>query len=79
VPWLGVGKAPPWREITLSGLTGSGMSGKITLPKIDPLALPDVLPASLWSGRFRFWVVILLNPNQRAFRTRSGAKSNGFA
>jgi hypothetical protein len=29
----------------ISGLTESGMSGKIISPKIDPPALPDVRPA----------------------------------
>src|SRR3954454_23062242 len=41
-----VGKAPPSPEMTISGLTESGLSGKIILPKlIHSPALPDVRPA----------------------------------
>src|SRR4051812_47992208 len=41
-----VGKAPPSPEMTISGLTESGLSGRIILPKlIHSPALPDVRPA----------------------------------
>src|SRR3954447_13149213 len=41
-----VGKAPPLPEMTISGLTESGLSGKIMSPNKDHApALPDVRPA----------------------------------
>src|SRR3954451_20800233 len=41
-----LGKAPPSPEMTISGLTESGLSGRIILPKlIHSPALPDVRPA----------------------------------
>src|SRR3569833_788257 len=37
-----VGKAPPSPEMTISGLTKSGLSGRIRTPILLPPALPDV-------------------------------------
>src|SRR5215207_547620 len=73
-----IGKAPPLPEMTISGLTESGLSGRIISPRlIHSPALPDVRPAPQ-AGCF---VSRLATPSQISvvFRTCSGAKSNGFA
>src|SRR3954447_21338376 len=53
-----VGKAPPSPEMTISGLTESGLSGKIMTPIRSTPARPDVA-ARPSGGLFRFWAQAL--------------------
>src|SRR3954449_13493645 len=60
-----IGKAPPSPEMTISGLTRGRLVGD------DDVAKQIIFPgfagraARPSGGLFRFWAVILLNPNQR--------------
>src|SRR4051812_33608900 len=49
--------------MTISGLTESGLSGRIISPKNDISGFAG-RAARPSGGLFRFWAVILLNPNQ---------------
>jgi hypothetical protein len=76
------GKAPPSPEMSISGLTESGLSGKIISPKIDfSPALPDVRPAPQ-AGCFVSRLSASKDSAQitlrhRAFRTVAVAPSSG--
>jgi hypothetical protein len=79
-----VGKAPPSPEMTISGLTESGLSGRIILPKlIHSPALPDVRPAPQ-AGCFVSGLKLSKDSAQitlrhRAFRTVALAPSSAPA
>src|SRR4051812_30438862 len=53
-----VGKAPPTPEMSLSGLTKSGLSGRIRTPILIPRFCRTLRPAPL-GGLFRFWALHL--------------------
>src|SRR3954447_21075074 len=69
-----VGKAPPSPEMTISGLTGSGMSGRIISPKIDLPRLCRTLRPAPQAGCFVSGLKLSKDSAQitlrhRAFRT----------
>src|SRR3954452_1353666 len=75
------GKAPPLPEMTISGLTESGLSGSIRSPNQNHSpALPDVA-ARPSGGLFRFWALCLQRlganhfaPSRIPHRGRSAVK-----
>src|SRR3954469_16168695 len=73
-----VGKAPPSPEMTISGLTESGLSGKIRSPDTDfSPALPDVA-ARPSGGLFRFCVQALQRLSANHFAP-SGIRHRGIS
>src|SRR3954447_7576032 len=76
-----IGKAPPWPEMSIPGLTRGWLVGEDQIARSDlPPALPDVA-ARPSGGLFRFWACASKDSAQitlrhRAFRTVAVAPSS---
>ncbi len=69
-----IGKAPLWPEMTTSGLTESGLSGKIRPLKVIYPGFAGRAARPL-GGLFRFWAVILLISRQPEHSAPGQARS----